>query len=1068
MKRFGILLFPLLIAALAFGASDTRKAKFAEERAAFSTGSQTGVEGTAAGWLRITPEPSQHDYRGITISPAGAIWITGYNTATTLDWVWRSADGGATWKKTQVLKGEGITEVAVANETTAVFGSFAGVLYRTTNSGATWDSVWSYYPGGGWFNGVRSIGKDSMIAMGDADSSGFLVVRSFDAGKTWTRATNLPTELKEAVGYASYSTYRQALDVFGKTIWLTAYFGSSRNPRIVKSTDGGDTWTTWEVTLTGGMATNYYLRSINMLDENIGWATDRQISTASNTDHWLHKTTDGGLTWSDTLNVEPAVAHANARVRGAKPLRGTTVVAAFGWAGSNTGKVWLSMDAGATWTPTTPGTTGILTNGEWVSPTLAYVVGQNTVLKYTPKNVRAVTFTVNTATVPDTIPVAGSTIQMRGGVKHAGGFSPITWGSEAQNNMTAAGGDYWRKTLYMQVGDTLRYKYVIAYATGTGWEGGVVPAHFPSAQGADRSFVVPDQDTTVQVEFWNNGAGTRPQYFRPYAAAADSFFTVYFRVNMNGIISQGSYGYNGDKDTLAVRGGGSAGSDLDWGRSFFLTRESPTANGDGYTSPANAFWSGGLKIKKTGLTEGATVGYKFLIGSDWNRPAGRTDEESDRSFKVPIGFKDTTLKWVYFNNSVPTARANPDTIRITFIANLAQAAASGGFDVTKDTMYVRTGYFGTGTESARGKRMLRVSGTIFQATDTIVTAKKKLLDYQYYTLRDAVEVRETYYNYYYTGAVAAEAERRQVLVDSTASLTTTQTVRDTATSITQARRQPVFPNGRKLARKVNVKWECDLRPAYYQVKLGGDSLSDIQGTFTVRVADVDSIIKWGVWMNGPAVGGWSNDGGDWGLGLQNNLAKKLYDNGTNGDRVAGDSIFTRQVLASPDSVAIGSKDRVGQTFKFGVRGGDNEGGRGGFGNNHNENIVDTDTIYTMSTQFGSINPAFYDAWEYDLRKPKTPTSVIDPNAPLVYELAQNYPNPFNPATKIEYSIPMQSQVELKIYNLVGQEVGTLVNEIQKAGVHNVKFDAGNLASGVYFYRLVAGNFTSVKKMVLLK
>ncbi|MBP1658287.1 MAG: 5'-Nucleotidase domain protein [Bacteroidetes bacterium] len=265
-----------------------------------------------------------------------------------------------------------------------------------------------------------------------------------------------------------------------------------------------------------------------------------------------------------------------------------------------------------------------------------------------------------------------------------------------------------------------------------------------------------------------------------------------------------------------------------------------------------------------------------------------------------------------------------------------------------------------------------------------------------------------------------------------------------------------------------MKWECDLRPAYYQVKLGGDSLSDIQGTFTVRVADVDSIIKWGVWMNGPAVGGWSNDGGDWGLGLQNNLAKKLYDNGTNGDRVAGDSIFTRQVLASPDSVAIGSKDRVGQTFKFGVRGGDNEGGRGGFGNNHNENIVDTDTIYTMSTQFGSINPAFYDAWDYDLRKPKTPTSVIDPNAPLVYELAQNYPNPFNPATKIEYSIPMQSQVELKIYNLVGQEVGTLVNEIQKAGVHNVKFDAGNLASGVYFYRLVAGNFTSVKKMVLLK
>ena len=57
---------------------------------------------------------------------------------------------------------------------------------------------------------------------------------------------------------------------------------------------------------------------------------------------------------------------------------------------------------------------------------------------------------------------------------------------------------------------------------------------------------------------------------------------------------------------------------------------------------------------------------------------------------------------------------------------------------------------------------------------------------------------------------------------------------------------------------------------------------------------------------------------------------------------------------------------------------------------------------------------------------------------------------------------------MKIYNMVGQEVATLVNEIQKAGVHNVKFDASNLASGVYFYRLTAGDFVSVKKMVLLK
>ena len=94
--------------------------------------------------------------------------------------------------------------------------------------------------------------------------------------------------------------------------------------------------------------------------------------------------------------------------------------------------------------------------------------------------------------------------------------------------------------------------------------------------------------------------------------------------------------------------------------------------------------------------------------------------------------------------------------------------------------------------------------------------------------------------------------------------------------------------------------------------------------------------------------------------------------------------------------------------------------------------------------------------------------MFDADKPLVYELAQNYPNPFNPTTKIEYSIPLQSQVELKIYNVVGQEVATLVNEVQKSGIHSAKFNASNLASGIYFYRLVAGNFTSVKKMVLVK
>jgi hypothetical protein len=88
--------------------------------------------------------------------------------------------------------------------------------------------------------------------------------------------------------------------------------------------------------------------------------------------------------------------------------------------------------------------------------------------------------------------------------------------------------------------------------------------------------------------------------------------------------------------------------------------------------------------------------------------------------------------------------------------------------------------------------------------------------------------------------------------------------------------------------------------------------------------------------------------------------------------------------------------------------------------------------------------------------------------PLVYSLNQNYPNPFNPTTKITYIIPTSSKVTLKIFNLLGQLVATLVDEEQKANTYVKEFDASRLASGTYFYQIKAGNFNSTKKMILMK
>ena len=85
-----------------------------------------------------------------------------------------------------------------------------------------------------------------------------------------------------------------------------------------------------------------------------------------------------------------------------------------------------------------------------------------------------------------------------------------------------------------------------------------------------------------------------------------------------------------------------------------------------------------------------------------------------------------------------------------------------------------------------------------------------------------------------------------------------------------------------------------------------------------------------------------------------------------------------------------------------------------------------------------------------------------------YILNQNYPNPFNPSTSIQYAISSKQLVTLKVYDILGSEVATLVNEGKSVGAYEIKFDASKLSSGVYFYQLKAGNFVDTKKMILIK
>ena len=127
----------------------------------------------------------------------------------------------------------------------------------------------------------------------------------------------------------------------------------------------------------------------------------------------------------------------------------------------------------------------------------------------------------------------------------------------------------------------------------------------------------------------------------------------------------------------------------------------------------------------------------------------------------------------------------------------------------------------------------------------------------------------------------------------------------------------------------------------------------------------------------------------------------------------------------------------------------------------------SNTTYSTTVSNNSVPYAFPSGTHYWLCSGEG-ISKNENTLPTDYSLSQNYPNPFNPETQIKYALPKAKQVKIVVCNILGAEVTTLVNEYKQAGNYNVTFNGSNLASGVYFYKITAGQFTDVKKMLLIK
>ena len=128
----------------------------------------------------------------------------------------------------------------------------------------------------------------------------------------------------------------------------------------------------------------------------------------------------------------------------------------------------------------------------------------------------------------------------------------------------------------------------------------------------------------------------------------------------------------------------------------------------------------------------------------------------------------------------------------------------------------------------------------------------------------------------------------------------------------------------------------------------------------------------------------------------------------------------------------------------------------------------TATLYAAGAGTSSSKPGWNFSPNFNVTV--TAATAVDnkPEIAKQFQLMQNYPNPFNPSTTINYEIPQNSFVTLKVYDVSGKEVKTLVNQSQNSGQYKVQFNAGDLVSGVYVYRLTAGNLVSTRKLILTK
>ncbi|MFO8029944.1 MAG: DUF4623 domain-containing protein [Cyclonatronaceae bacterium] len=700
-----------------------------------------------------------------------------------------------------------------------------------------------------------------------------------------------------------------------------------------------------------------------------------------------------------------------------------------------------------------------------------YVVGtNNAVAKFDMSlalDAVPVVLNFNAATVPDTLK-AGDMVQVRGAVADHDWENElylgqaIRWNAESTILAENIGGDYWTATIMMLPGDDLEYKY---------WTGFSLDPEEATANGGwessdNRILSVPAEQTepiVLDLTFYNQ--------VQVFEEKADSV-GIHFRVNVGAQVQLGQFNPDNEEHQVGVRGTPAVfGNPEDWGTTaHYLELEDRMEDTD------NVFYSGVLYVNEDTLADNSDFIYKFV--TEIPEVGWEDDPNREASFTA---IADTTLQYAFFNRERPTTE-DVDLIEtdVQFAVNVNILTNLGIFDDDLDGVELRGNFNGWsgGDELTFNPTLDRYQLTRSYSGDNLVAVGQRYA-YKYFILWDESREDEESPNYVPNLDLGAGWEEP----GTTGGSDRVYFIEDEPVQRTYPE-DPGFvyyndlpgaavilqdfiegtPETYPITIRIDMSRAASVPDAEEQFVPGQDSvfiafeeqifaLTQGFGTGPEHVEDASNIVR-----------------------NENYLLEDTNDDG----------IYEITIDAQLPSVnSLGFVIGYGQPN---VGEGEILWNGGGFGSGRRyyqfitpTKVEDFDGVLVSSwpaePELAVLDWLGGEAFDDDLLTVETSpdyaalaTSADEGGAqtPVAYSLDQNYPNPFNPTTTIRFTIPESQDVRLDVYNVLGQRVATLVNTQMNAGTHTVPFDATRLASGMYIYRLQAGEFVQQRKMMLVK